>query len=48
MDATGEYLRRKEAGAQVLGNQRLLVKLPPQLGGMIVFEAPGTGHLYFD
>jgi hypothetical protein len=48
MDATGEYLRRQEAGAQVLGNQRLLVKLPPQLGGMIVFEAPDTGHLYFD
>ena len=48
IDATGEYLRRKEASVHVLGNQRLLVKLPPDLGGMIVFEAPGNGHLNFD
>ena len=48
MAGTGEYLRRNSANVHVLGNRRLLVKLPPELGGMIVFEARGTGRLNFD
>jgi glyoxalase-like protein len=48
IDATGEYLRRNDASVHVLGSQRLLVKLPPDLGGMIIFEARDTGHLNFD
>jgi hypothetical protein len=48
MAGTGEYLRRNGASVAVLGNKRLLVKLPPDLGGMIVFEARDTGYLNFD
>jgi hypothetical protein len=32
----------------VLGNQRLLVSLPPALGSCIIFEARNTGVLNFD
>lgn len=48
INATGEYLRRNSASVHVLGNKRLLVKLPPDLGGVIVFEARDTGYLNFD
>ncbi|MNC94627.1 hypothetical protein D3C83_115260 [compost metagenome] len=46
--ATGDYLRKTGAPVHVLGNQRLLVKLPPALGGVIVFEARNSGVLNFD
>jgi hypothetical protein len=32
----------------VLGSQRLMVKLPGALGGLIVFEPPDAGVLNFD
>ena len=48
INATGDYLRRNRAHVHVLGNQRLLAKLPPELGGVIVFEARNSGPLGFD
>ena len=48
INATGEYLRRSGARVDALGNRRLLAKLPPELGGVIVFESANTGVLDFD
>jgi len=31
-----------------LGNHRLLVKLPPAVGGILVFEPKNSGVLNFD
>ena len=46
--ATGDYLRQSGVPVHVLGNQRLLVKLPPAVGGIIVFEPMNSGVLNFD
>jgi len=46
--ATGDFLRKTGEPVHVLGNQRLLVSLPPALGGVIVFEARNSGVLNFD
>lgn len=45
---TGENLRRSGVPVHVLGNRRLLVKLPAALGGIIVFEPLDAGVLNFD
>jgi hypothetical protein len=45
---TGDYLRQSGIPVHVLGNQRLLVKLPAALGGLIVFEPMNSGVLNFD
>jgi hypothetical protein len=46
--ATGEVLRNSSIAVHVLGNHRLLVKLPAALGGVIVFEPLDSGVLDFD
>jgi hypothetical protein len=46
--ASGDILRRSGAGVQVLGNRRLLVKAPPALGGLMIFEPANSGALNFD
>lgn len=48
MRETGDTLRRSGVPVHVLGNQRLLVKLPAALGGIIVFEPLDAGVLNFD
>lgn len=45
---TGDCLRRAGVPLQVLGSQRLLVKLSAALGGIIVFEPKHSGVLNFD
>ncbi len=45
---TGDTLRRSGVPVHVLGNRRLLVKLPAALGGVIVFEPMDAGVLNFD
>jgi len=45
---TGDYLRTSRVPVHVLGSQRLMVKLPGALGGLIVFEPPDAGVLNFD
>jgi len=47
INATGEHLRRAGARVDALGDRRMLVKLPPDLGGCIVFETGNTGQLSF-
>jgi len=46
--ATGEFLRRARARVHILGNRRLMVKLPAAVGGIIVFEPRNSGLLNFD
>ena len=46
--ATGDYLRKSDIPVHVLGNHRLLVKLPPAVGGILVFEPKNSGVLNFD
>jgi len=46
--ATGDYLRRAAVPVHVLGNHRLLVKLPQAVGGIIIFEPRSSGVLNFD
>lgn len=46
--ATGDHLRRARVRVHVLGNRRLLVKLPAAVGGIIVFEPGNSGVLNFD
>jgi hypothetical protein len=46
--ATGDYLRRTRLPVHVLGNRRLMVKLPAAAGGIIVFEPRNSGVLNFD
>jgi len=48
IETTGNYLRKAGVPVHVLGNQRLLVKLPPAVGGILVFEAKTSGILSFD
>lgn len=45
--ATGEHLRRAGVRMDKLEDQRVLVKLAPDLGGCIVFEAGNPGPLSF-
>jgi hypothetical protein len=45
---TGDYLRKSGVPVHVLGSQRLLVRLPAALGGIIVFEPLDAGVLNFD
>ena len=46
--ATGDYLRRTRLPVHVLGNRRLMVKLPAAAGGIMVFEPRNSGVLNFD
>lgn len=46
--ATGDFLRRARARVHVLGTRRLMVALPPAIGGIIVFEPANSGVLNFD
>ena len=46
--ATADCLRRSGVPVHVLGNRRLLVKLPAALGGVIVFEPLDAGALDLD
>jgi hypothetical protein len=46
--AAGAALRSAGSGVSTLNRQRLLARLPPSLGGMIVFEPPGSGAFAFD
>ncbi len=46
--ATGDYLRRAGVTVHVLGSQRLLVKLPQAVGGILIFEPRNSGVLNFD
>jgi hypothetical protein len=46
--ATGDYLRQADVPVNVLSNHRLLVKLPPALGGILMFETKNSGVFNFD
>jgi hypothetical protein len=46
--ATGEFLRNAGAAVRSLGSNRLLVELPPALGGLMIFEPRTPGPLSFD
>ena len=46
--ATGDVLRRSNIPVHVLGSRRLLVKLPPAVGGIVIFEPKNSGVLNFD
>ena len=48
IDATGDYMRKSGTAVHVLGSRRLLVKLPPALGGIMIFEPRNAGVLNFD
>jgi hypothetical protein len=48
MQATGDFLRRSGVQVHVLGNQRLLVEMPPAIGGTLIFEPHHSGILNFD
>lgn len=46
--ATGDFLRKSGVPVNVLGNRRLLVSLPPAVGGLVIFEPKKSGVLNFD
>ncbi len=46
--ATGDCLRKSGVPVHVLGNRRLLVNLPPAVGGLVIFEPKKSGVLNFD
>jgi hypothetical protein len=48
IQASGEFLRRSGMPVHVLGSRRLLVVLPPELGGIAIFEPADAGVLNFD
>ena len=48
LGVTGDTLRKAGASVCVLGNHRLLVDLPPAVGGFVVFEHKASGDLHFD
>ncbi len=48
IEASGEFLRRSGMPVHVLGSRRLLVVLPPELGGIVIFEPANAGVLNFD
>jgi hypothetical protein len=48
INASGEFLRRSGIPVHVLGGRRLLVVLPPELGGIVIFEPAEAGVLNFD
>jgi hypothetical protein len=46
--ATGDYLRKAALPVHELDNRRLLVELPPAVGGIVIFEERKSGVLNFD
>jgi hypothetical protein len=48
IEATGGYLRKADVPVHVLGNRRLLVQFPPEVGGVVIFEPRNSGVLNFD
>jgi hypothetical protein len=48
LGVTSDALRKAGASVRVLGNHRLLVDLPPAVGGFVVFEHKASGDLHFD
>jgi hypothetical protein len=48
IQASGEFLRRAGVPVHVLGSRRLLVVLPPEVGGIAIFEPADAGVLNFD
>lgn len=46
--ATGDCLRKNGNPVHVLGGRHLLVRLPPAVGGLILFEPRKSGALSFD
>jgi hypothetical protein len=48
VEGTGRFLRESGNPVHVLGNHRLLIKLPAVLGSVAVFEPPRSGVLNFD
>jgi Glyoxalase-like domain len=48
INASGEFLRRSGIPVHVLGSRRLLVVLPRELGGIVIFEPADAGVLNFD
>ena len=48
MQATGDYLRQSGVQVHELGKQRLLLKLPPAIGGNLIFEPRSSGVLDFE
>lgn len=46
--STGDYLHANGNSMHVLGSRRLLVRLPPALGGLVIFEPKHSGALEFD
>jgi hypothetical protein len=48
IQASGEFLRRAGVPVHVLGSRRLLVALPPEVGGIAIFEPADAGVLNFD
>jgi hypothetical protein len=48
IEATGMVLRKAGARVQALGGQRLMVELPPEVGGLVIFETRQSGVMYFD
>jgi hypothetical protein len=46
--ATGEHLRKAGVPVRAIGDQRLLVELPPAVGGIVLFESKTSGILHFD
>ena len=48
IDASGDYLRRSGIPVHVLGSRRLLVVMPPAVGGIVIFEPADAGVLNFD
>ena len=45
---TGDYLRKSGVPVHVLGSHRLLVELPPAVGGIVIFQPKNSGVLNFD
>ena len=48
IQVTGDHLRAAGIPVHVLGNQRLLVQMPPAVGGTLIFEPKNSGVLNFD
>ena len=46
--ATSAWLRQSGVPVRELGSQRLLVELPPAVGGIVLFESKNSGVLTFD
>ena len=46
--ATSEYMRRAQFDVEEPDSGRLIVTLPPALGGILIFQPQGSGPLHFD